>query len=126
MTTTRTILELLDYLLLFGASFAVVFLLGVQSRNVNQGRYLAAVMTSFGISVANFTFVKYAATGTLAAFIPAAAGGCLGIACAIWFSKHVIERRRGAEPQINVTGNIAGLKPEDLDTLAKEAVHAPR
>lgn len=73
-----------DYLLMFAANFGVVFLLGLQSRNVTAGNHIAAVITSFGISVANFTFVKYAATGTLSAFLVCAIGGCLGIATSIW------------------------------------------
>lgn len=83
----------IDYLLMFVGSFVLVFLLGIQSRNVVAGRYLAAVMTSFGISVSNFIFVKYAATGSYDVFFVNAAGGCLGIAGSIWFYKHILERR---------------------------------
>lgn len=84
----------LELCLLFIVTFANVFLLGIQSRNVNAGRYVAAVATSFGISIANFTFVHYAATGSLAAFAVSAAGGCCGIAAAIWFYQNVMEKRR--------------------------------
>lgn len=85
--------SLIEYLLMFAGSFVLVFLLGVQSRNVVAGRYMAAVMTSFGISVSNFIFVKYAATGSYDVFFVNAAGGCLGIAGSIWFYKHILERR---------------------------------
>lgn len=84
----------LNYLLMFGSSFFMVFLLGLQSKNVNQGHYLAAIITSFGISVANFLFVKYAAAGDYLVFAVCATGGCCGIAASIWFYKHVIERRQ--------------------------------
>lgn len=84
----------LDYLLMFTGSFVLVFLLGIQSRNVVAGRYLAAVATSFGISVSNFIFVKFAATGSYDVFFVNAAGGCLGIAGSIWFYKHILERRK--------------------------------
>lgn len=55
---------LADYFTMFVSNFVLVFLLGLQSKNVNAGRYMAAVTTSFGISVANFIFVKYAAAGS--------------------------------------------------------------
>lgn len=84
-----------DYLLMFAGSFILVFLLGIQSRNVVAGRYLAAIATSFGISVSNFIFVKYAATGSYDVFFVNAAGGCLGIAGSIWFYKNILERKYG-------------------------------
>jgi hypothetical protein len=82
----------MSFLPLFFASFAVVFLLGLQSKNVNQGRYFWAVLTSFGISLSNFTFVHYAATGDLKTFWVSAAGGCIGMAASIWFHQNIITR----------------------------------
>jgi len=84
---------LADYGLMYVASFAMVFLLGLQSKNVIAGRYIAAIITSIGISTANFTFVKYAAAGTWQAFVVCAAGGAAGIAGSIWFYEHVLSRR---------------------------------
>lgn len=92
-------LALADYLLMFCGSFVLVFLLGIQSRNVVAGRYLAAIVTSFGISVSNFIFVKYAATGSYDVFFVNAVGGCLGIAGSILFSKHILERKRADNRQ---------------------------
>ena len=86
----------IDFLTMFWSNFFVVFLLGLQSKNVNQGRYLAAIVTSLSISVANFIFVKYAVAGSYLAFFVCAAGGCSGIAFSIWFYKNVVERRRAA------------------------------
>lgn len=85
--------SLIEYLLMFAGSFVLGFLLGIQSRNVVTGRYMAVVMTSLGISVSNFIFVKYAATGSYDVFFVNAAGGCLGITGSIWFYKHILERR---------------------------------
>jgi len=82
-----------EYLLMFGGSFVLVFFLGIQSRNVVAGRYVAAMLTSVGISTSNFIFVKFAATGQPDVFFVNAAGGCLGIAFAIWFYKHIVERK---------------------------------
>lgn len=77
-------MTLIDGLVLFGSSFAVVFFLGLQSKNVMHSRYIAAMITSLGISTANFLFVKYASTGGLTEFGVAATGGMLGIAAAIY------------------------------------------
>lgn len=86
--------ELSDYFGMFWSNFSVVFLLGLQSKNVNQSRYMAAVVTSFGISVGQFLFVKYASSGSLFAFGICAAGGCAGIAFSIWFYANFMEKRR--------------------------------
>lgn len=85
-------LGLADAAIIFLGAFTVVFLLGLQSRNVVAGRYLAAVMTSAGISLSQFIFVKYAAGGSVAVLLISTLGGCLGIATAIWFYKHIMER----------------------------------
>ncbi|KAF0205516.1 MAG: hypothetical protein FD173_959 [Gallionellaceae bacterium] len=45
-------------LFIFTATFAVVLFLGLQSLNVNGGHKLLAVLTSFGISVANLYILK--------------------------------------------------------------------
>lgn len=70
---------------LFCCTFLNVFLIGMQSRNVMSSRILAAVITSFGISIANFTFIHFAATGSILAFLVSAVGGCLGITGSILF-----------------------------------------
>jgi hypothetical protein len=89
-------MTLVTLLILFAASYGSVFLLGVQSKNVNQGRYIASVVTSFGISVGQFTFAHAAASGSLYAFLASAAGGCCGIASSIWFYQRFMEKKRNA------------------------------
>lgn len=79
---------------MFVSNFVLVFLLGLQSKNVNAGRYLAAVSTSLGISVANFLFVKYASKGSFDVFAVCATGGCCGIAFSIWFYQRFMEKKR--------------------------------
>ena len=77
-------MSLLDHLLLFGATFANVFLLGFQSKNVHRSRYLLAAVTSVGITIAQYFFVKYAANdGGLEFLMVSGAGGALGIVAAI-------------------------------------------
>lgn len=66
-------------LLLFASTYFLVFFLGLQSLNVNNGHKLAAFLTSFGIGVSNLLLFKLAptATGTeIAAFL---LGGPFGI-----------------------------------------------
>lgn len=86
-------MSLADGLILFGSSFAVVFLLGIQSKNVMHSRYVAAMLTSLGISAANFLFVKYASVGGLVEFFTAAVGGMLGIASSIYLYDKFTRRK---------------------------------
>lgn len=88
---------MLSYLGMFSSSFFVVFLLGLQSKNVNQSRYVAAMLTSIGISVSQFAFTKYAAHGGLLEFSVMAAGGALGIASSIAVHDHIVKRRNELE-----------------------------
>jgi hypothetical protein len=88
-----TELSLIDMLLIFLGNFTVVFLLGIQSRNVMAGRYFAAVLVSAGINVSNFIFVKFAASGGGLVLALSTLGGCCGIASAIWFYQNVIDRK---------------------------------
>lgn len=72
-------------LALFVSTFIVVFALGLQSLNVNNGHYVPAFFTSFLIGGANLALFKLApdATGTqIAAYL---SGGPLGIVCAMRF-----------------------------------------
>lgn len=89
-------MTLVEAAIIFVGAFVNVFLLGLQSRNVVAGRYLAAMTTSAGISLAQFIFVKFAATGSLAVLAVSTAGGCLGIGSAIWFYRNIMERVRHA------------------------------
>lgn len=83
------------YLLMFASSFVVVFLLGLQSRNVVAGRYLAAVVTSAGINCSQFLYTKWVSAGSWDVLAVTTAGGCSGIAFAIWFYANVMNRKKG-------------------------------
>lgn len=85
-----------DYGLMFFSTYFLVFLLGTQSKNVMHSRYLAAVLTSLGISTGNFFFAKYASTGGFLEFAICAIGGCLGIVSAIYFYDRTNRKRREA------------------------------
>ncbi|OYV36824.1 MAG: hypothetical protein B7Z80_14485 [Rhodospirillales bacterium 20-64-7] len=84
----------MSYLQMFAASFFVVFLLGLQSKNVVQGRYVASILTSAGISFSQFAFVKFASHGSYDTLAVCTVGGCAGIAFSIWFHQHFIERKK--------------------------------
>lgn len=112
-----------DAMLLFGVTFLNVFFLGLQSRNVAGGRYMAAIVTSFFISIANFTFIRFAATGSVHAFAISAAGGCLGIACAIWFYQNVMKVEKRAATVTNAIQTMS-IKVEVDSAQAIEELNA--
>lgn len=74
----------MSYFDMFVASFAMVFLMGLQSKNVNQSRYLAAALTSMGILGTQFLFTKIAAHGGLHEFLAIGIGGAAGVTASIW------------------------------------------
>lgn len=49
---------MMNALLLFGATYFLVLLLGLQSLNVNGGHRFLSALTSFGIGTANITILK--------------------------------------------------------------------
>ena len=80
-----------DYGLMFLSSFVLVTLFGLQSKNVQHSRYFAAFFISIGISVSNFIFVKYAATGSFDVVFATASGGAFGIITAIYIHDKAVE-----------------------------------
>jgi hypothetical protein len=84
-------------------------------------------VTSFGISVSQTLFVKLVGPGSLTVFWIAAAGGCCGIACSIWFYEHVIKRKSPPKSTITVELN-AELKEfkgalEKMQKMLEEQKH---
>jgi hypothetical protein len=72
-------------LLLFVATFFVVFTLGLQQLNVEGRRPVAAFVTSFAISASNLVLFKYLPGPTSAIEISAyMAGGSIGIVASMW------------------------------------------
>lgn len=87
----------IDNVLLFGSTFANVFLLGFQSKNVMHSRYVLAALTSIGITLAQYFFVRYAANGDgLLFLIVSGMGGSLGIMSAIWVHDRLAKRKERA------------------------------
>ena len=89
-------MSLNDYLLLFTCTFAYVFLLGFNSKNVQHSHYVAAFFTSWGITISNYFFVTYAASeGGMIFILVSGLGGSLGIVSAIF----IHDRQRGLREQ---------------------------
>lgn len=85
------------FLAAFASTFVSVFALGVQSLNVNQRMYLAAVITSAAISSGHLWLYKVMPTATGWDIAGYYLGGMAGIAIAIWSHpriKALFERRR--------------------------------
>lgn len=77
---------IMNTIYLFLASFASVFLLGIQQLNVEHRRYLASIITSFGITVSNYVLFKYLPSGDfqLIQFLAFSIGGALGVSTAMY------------------------------------------
>ena len=83
----------MSYILLFFAAFFMVGLLGLQSKNVQHSKYVAAAITSMGISLANFVFVKVVAIGGYDTLFVVMVGGASGIMVEIYAHDHLLSRK---------------------------------
>lgn len=70
-------------LALFISTFLLVFALGLQSLNVNNGRHFAAFFTSFLIGGANLVVLRLAPNASPTEIAAYLSGGPLGILCAM-------------------------------------------
>jgi hypothetical protein len=71
-------------LIIFGSTFVLVFALGFQSLNVNNGHYKAAFFTSFAIALSNlvlFKTVPQAGVMEIAAYLTS---GPFAIVASMW------------------------------------------
>lgn len=71
-------------LILFASTFVLVFGLGLQSLNVNNGHHVAAAVTSFAIGAMQMVLFKLAPNASwteIAAFL---LGGPFGITASMW------------------------------------------
>ena len=95
---------MIHYIILFTASFFLVGLLGLQSKNVQHSRYLAAALTSMAITVANFVFVKAVTTGGLDMMFTGMVGGACGIMVAIYAHDHHLMKEEKPSETLKVAG----------------------
>ena len=88
----------LDYMILFSASFLLVGLLGLQSKNVQGSKYAAAALTSIAITVANFFFIRLVVNDTgYTTLVVAGLGGALGIVSAIYLYDRATKKSEEAK-----------------------------
>lgn len=81
--------------LIFAASFGLVLCLGVQQLNVQQGRELAAVLTSVLIGLCNLALLKLVPAPTdLVETLAFLAGGPAGIVAAMRGHPRLVARSR--------------------------------
>lgn len=102
-------------LLIFSSTFILVFALGFQSLNVNNGHYKAAFLTSFAIAASNlilFKTIPQAGWLEISAYL---AAGPLAIVASMWAHKRFIRIKTSnptecpALPEKN--GNVDNYNP---------------
>ena len=72
-------------LTLFCSTFILVFALGMQSLNVNNGHYVLAALTSFVIGAGQMVLYKLAPHASWPEIAAYMLGGPFGITCSMWF-----------------------------------------
>jgi hypothetical protein len=77
---------------IFLATFALVFLRGLQQLNVVHGRYLAAAITPFAIACAEVASVLFVVQTGWSAVPFVGAGG----ACGVTLAMYVFRRKHGS------------------------------
>lgn len=86
-------MTLMSFVIIFVTTFVSVFLLGFQSKNVHQSRYALAALTSSGIALTQYVFIRYAMTTEGLLFVlTSALGGSAGIVTAIYTHDRVISK----------------------------------
>lgn len=79
-------------LALFASAFFLVFLLGLQSLNVNGGHYVAAALTSLGLGTLQVLIIKLVPGASLSEMAATIAGGPFGITASMYFHRRTIGR----------------------------------
>jgi hypothetical protein len=77
-------------LTLFASTFILVFALGLQSLNVNNGNYLLAALTSFVIGSGQMVLYKIAPHASWPQIASYLCGGPLGILCSMRTHPHLV------------------------------------
>lgn len=84
-------------LALFVSTFVLVFALGLQSLNVNNGHYWAAAFTSLFIGSSQLVLFKLAPNANWSQMLAFVSGGPLGITASMYAHPHlvrIIKRRK--------------------------------
>ena len=88
-------------LTLFASTFVLVFALGAQSLNVNNGHYIAAAITSFAIGSSQMILFKLAPHASWPETIAFVMGGPFGILASMWAHPRLVKLlARNKQPRI--------------------------
>ena len=90
---------------IFISTFALVFALGFQSLNVNNGHYVAAFFTSFGIGLSNLVLFKTVPQAGGIEIVAFLIGGPFGIITSMWAHRRWMKK----EPRKSSTGWPVGV-----------------
>ena len=112
-------------LVVFAATFASVFALGFQSRNVNQGHYLAAAITSLFISGGHLVLYRQLPNPDALEIAGYMAGGVLGILTAMWAHDRSLSRK-GKAPARRVDEHAAQHFPACIHCGLSTGAACPR
>ena len=97
----------MQVLIIFAATFCVVFALGFQSQVVNHGHYKAAFLNSFLISLAQLAILKFVPQAhgfyDYAAYMT---GGPLGIIASMWVHRQYFRKPAGYKELDSVVAKI--------------------
>lgn len=83
----------MTHLALFASAFCVVFLLGFQQKNVHGEHYVAAVVTSFGIGIAQIFLWRLVPDATGSQIIATLCGGPSGIVAAMYLHPRIMKSK---------------------------------
>lgn len=78
-------------LTLFASTFILVFALGAQSLNVNNGHHIAAALTSFVIGSSQMILFKLAPEASLSEIFAFLIGGPFGITASMWAHPRLVK-----------------------------------
>ena len=87
-------------LVIFVSTFVLVFALGFQSLNVNNGHYKAAFLTSFAIAVSNLVLFKTVPQADMLQVIAYLMAGPCAIVCSMWAHTRWMKPRRSKSDEI--------------------------
>ena len=85
--------DVMSALLIFASTFVLVFALGFQSLNVNNGHYKAAFLTSFAIAASNLILFKTIPQANWLEIAAYLAAGPLAIIASMWAHKRLIKKQ---------------------------------
>lgn len=114
--------------LLFGSTFCLVFFLGLQSLNVNNGHKMAAFLTSFGIGASNLVLFKLApdASGMeIAAFLTGAPFGIVASMYAHPWLVRLIGKKNNTHLYVVVAAMLLVAQEDIYGLRVSDRVDAP-